>query len=384
MRAVIAGGGTAGHVNPALALAQALDGDAVTFAGTGGGAESKLVPQAGFPLELIEVRGFDRSKPATLIATGVQALRATRQARSLLRRVRAEVVVGMGGYVSLPVCLAARRLKLPVVLHEQNIVLGLANRVCRRFARAVAVSFEETLEQAGPRSVFVGNPVRPEIASVDHDADRARGYERFDLDPQRMTLLVTGGSQGAQRLNEAALGLASLWADRDDLQILHLAGRVQSASFQKTARDGLGRTAEQTPRSAEDRLIYRVVDYVDDMVSAYAVADLALCRGGATTVAELGVVGLPAIVVPYPHHRDRQQERHGRVLERAGAAVVLRDDATNPVEVARLAGEMLADGGKLKDMRTAALGVGRPDAATKLARIVKHAATAGGVSTEAP
>ncbi|MGH2792277.1 MAG: undecaprenyldiphospho-muramoylpentapeptide beta-N-acetylglucosaminyltransferase [Actinomycetota bacterium] len=372
MRAVIAGGGTAGHVNPALALAHALDGDAVTFAGTRGGAESKLVPQAGFALELIEVRGFDRSKPATLIATGVQALRATRQARSLLRRVRAEVVVGMGGYVSLPVCLAARRLKLPVVLHEQNIVLGLANRVCRRFARAVAVSFEDTLEQAGPRSIFVGNPVRPEIASVDHDADRARGYERFDLDARRMTLLVTGGSQGAQRLNEAALGLASLWADRDDLQILHLAGRVQAETFMKQAR------------WAEDRLIYRVVDYVDDMVSAYAVADLALCRGGATTVAELGVVGLPAIVVPYPHHRDRQQERHGRVLERAGAAVVLRDDATTPAEVARLAGEMLADGGKLKDMRTAALGVGRPDAATNLARIVKHAAAAGGVSTEAP
>ncbi|MGH2827903.1 MAG: undecaprenyldiphospho-muramoylpentapeptide beta-N-acetylglucosaminyltransferase [Actinomycetota bacterium] len=378
MRAVIAGGGTAGHVNPALALAQALEGDAVTFAGTGAGAESKLVPGAGFPLEPVEVRGFDRSKPVSLVATGIQALRATRQARSLLQRVRAEVVVGMGGYVSLPVCVAARRLKLPVVLHEQNIVLGLANRVCRPFARAVAVSFAETLEQAGPRGIFVGNPVRPEIAAVDHDADRARGYERFDLDPRRMTLLVTGGSQGAQRLNEAALGLADLWAERDDLQILHLAGRVQSEAFM--TRGGLGPTAKQARGSAEGRLIYRVVDYVDDMVSAYAVADLALCRGGATTVAELGVVGLPAIVVPYPHHRDRQQERHGRVLEHAGAAVVLRDDATTPSEVARLAGEMLADGGKLKDMRTAALGAGRPDAATKLARIVRNAARADGVS----
>ncbi|MDQ4057682.1 MAG: undecaprenyldiphospho-muramoylpentapeptide beta-N-acetylglucosaminyltransferase, partial [Actinomycetota bacterium] len=327
MRTVIAGGGTAGHVNPALALAHALEGDAVTFAGTSGGAESKLVPAAGFPLEMIEVRGFDRSKPVSLVATGVQALRATGQARSLLRRVRADVVVGMGGYVSLPVCVAARRLKLPVVLHEQNIVLGLANRVCRRFARAVAVSFTETLEHAGPRGVFIGNPVRPEIAAVDHDADRARGHELFELDPQRMTLLVTGGSQGAKRLNEAALGLASLWAERDDLQILHLAGRVQSESFRK-----------QTLGAAEGRLIYRVVDYVDDMVSAYAVADLALCRGGATTVAELGAVGLPAIVVPYPHHRDRQQERHGRVLERAGAAVVLLDDATTPAAVARLAG----------------------------------------------
>jgi UDP-N-acetylglucosamine--N-acetylmuramyl-(pentapeptide) pyrophosphoryl-undecaprenol N-acetylglucosamine transferase len=372
MRVVIAGGGTAGHVNPALALAHALGGHAVTFAGTNGGAESRLVPGAGFPLELIEVRGFDRSKPISLLSTGVQALRATRQAGSLLQRVRAEVVVGMGGYVSLPVCVAARRLRLPVVLHEQNIVLGLAHRVCRRFARAVAVSFEETLAQAGPKGIYVGNPVRPEIASVDHDADRARGYERFDLDPRRMTLLVTGGSQGAKRLNEAALGLTSLWTERADLQILHLAGRVQADPFMKLSED----------RLAEGRLIYRVVDYVDDMVTAYAAADLALCRGGATTVAELGVVGLPAIIVPYPHHRDRQQERHGRVLERAGAAVVLPDEATTPAEVARLAGEMLADGGKLKDMRTAALGAGRPDAATNLARVVKHAAS-GGVSREA-
>ncbi|MGH2751992.1 MAG: undecaprenyldiphospho-muramoylpentapeptide beta-N-acetylglucosaminyltransferase [Actinomycetota bacterium] len=362
MKVVIAGGGTAGHVNPALALARALPADEVTFAGTSRGAEATLVPEAGYPLEVVEVRGFDRSKPSSIVSTGMQALRATKQSIQLLRRTEAEVVVGMGGYVSLPACVAARRLRLPVVLHEQNIVFGLANRLCRPFARTIAVSFEETLQQAGRKGVLVGNPVVPAIVNVDHDADRKRGLESFELDPKRKVLLVFGGSQGAQRINEAALGLASEWAERADVQILHIAGRVQAESFVERARQLV----------AGGQLIYRVAGYVTEMVAAYAVADLALCRGGATTVAELGVVGLPAIIVPYPYHRDRQQERHGRVLERAGAAVVLADDATTPERVSELAGGILAVETRLKDMRAAALDTGRPGAAAELARLVRR------------
>ncbi|CAN5644736.1 undecaprenyldiphospho-muramoylpentapeptide beta-N-acetylglucosaminyltransferase [soil metagenome] len=364
MRVVIAGGGTAGHVNPALALARAMPSDEILFAGTERGAEATLVPEAGYPLEIIEVRGFDRSKPTSIVPTGVQALRATKQAVELLRRTNAEVVLGMGGYVSLPACVAARRLRLPVVLHEQNIVFGLANRLCRPFARTIGVSFADTLERAGRKGVLVGNPVGPDIVNIDRDGDRKRAYERFDLDPERRTLLVFGGSQGAQRINEAALGLTSEWAERDDVQILHIAGRVQAETFVEQTRERLGRA----------KLVYRVEGYVDAMVLAYAVADLALCRGGATTVAELSVVGLPSIVVPYPYHRDRQQERHGRVLERAGAAIVLPDQDTTQERVAVLASELLADDGRLKDMREAALGVGRPQAATELARLVREAA----------
>lgn len=364
MKVVIAGGGTAGHVNPALALARALSTDEVTFAGTDRGAEATLVPEAGYQLEIIEVRGFDRSKPTSIVSTGVQALRATKQAKELLRRTNAEVVVGMGGYVSLPACAAALRLRLPVVLHEQNIVFGLANRLCRPFARTIGVSFEDTLDRAGRKGVLVGNPVSPDIVNIDHDNDRRRAYERFDLDPERKTLLVFGGSQGAQRINEAALGLTSEWAERDDVQILHIAGRGAAQAFVEQARQRLG----------SGKLIYRVLGYVDEMVLAYAVADLALCRGGATTVAELGVVGLPSIVVPYPYHRDRQQERHGRVLERAGAAIVLPDQDTTQERVAETAGELLADDGRLKDMREGALGVGRPKAAAALAQLVREAA----------
>jgi UDP-N-acetylglucosamine--N-acetylmuramyl-(pentapeptide) pyrophosphoryl-undecaprenol N-acetylglucosamine transferase len=364
MKVVIAGGGTAGHVNPALALARALPGDVVTFAGTERGAEATLVPQSGFPLEVVEVRGFDRSKPASIVPTGLQALRATKQAVALLRRTDADVVVGMGGYVSLPACIAARRLRLPIVLHEQNIVFGLANRLCRPFAGTVGVSFEETLQRAGRKGVLVGNPVDPDIVNIDNDADRKRGYERFELDPERKTLLVFGGSQGAKRINEAALGLTSEWAERGDFQILHITGRT----------GGRADTFDERARQRPGKLIYRLQGYVDEMVLAYAVADLALCRGGATTVAELGVVGLPSVVVPYPYHRDRQQERHGRVLERAGAALVLPDEDTTAERVAEVAGELLEDEGRLKDMRESALAVGRPDAAAALARLVREAA----------
>lgn len=364
MRVVIAGGGTAGHVIPAIALASAFEEAEVTFIGTAGGAEATLVPSAGFPLEIVDVRGFDRARPASVVTTGARAAKATGDAIRCLKKLAPDVVVGMGGYVSLPVCLAAVARRAPVVLHEQNIVFGLANRVCKPIARRIGVSFDETLTAAGRRGVLVGNPVRSDIAAIDREADRKSGYESFDLDPSRRTVLVFGGSQGAQRINQAAIGLASIWADRDDLQVLHIAGRIESTSFVEQARQ----------RLRAGNLIYRVIGYVDRMVDAYAVGDVAICRGGATTVAELGVVGLPAVIVPYPYHRDKQQERHGRVLERAGAAIVLADDQATSERAASELGRLLDDESTLDRMRHAALQTGRPDAARRLARVVTEVA----------
>ncbi|HEY7875085.1 MAG TPA: undecaprenyldiphospho-muramoylpentapeptide beta-N-acetylglucosaminyltransferase [Actinomycetota bacterium] len=356
MKVVIAAGGTAGHVNPALALAEAMSDHEVSFIGTRAGFEGDLVTAAGLSFHSIEARGFDRSRPLGLVPVGLVAVRAVRAARKLLRRICPRVVVGMGGYVSLPVALAARSLGIPVVVHEQNIVLGLANKVARRWARAVAVSFEETLETAGPRGVFVGDPVARAVVDADVARERERGLARFDLDPGRRTLIVFGGSLGALRVNEAAAGLAVEWRDRSDRQIVHILGRRQNAAA-ATGDDG-------------GPLVYRRVQFVERMVEAYAVADLALCRGGATTVAELAVMGLPAIIVPYPHHRDRQQERHGRVLERAGAAIVLPDADTTAARVADEAGALLDDGETLVRMSKAARSLARPRAAHDLAEVV--------------
>jgi UDP-N-acetylglucosamine--N-acetylmuramyl-(pentapeptide) pyrophosphoryl-undecaprenol N-acetylglucosamine transferase len=215
------------------------------------------------------------------------------------------------------------------------------------------------LEKAGRKGVWTGNPVSPDLVAADLDAERRRAIESFDLDAGRKTVLVFGGSLGAQRVTNAAVGLGGLWSSREDVQVLHILGRR-----------GGDVAAPQT-----DGLIYRTVPYVERMIEAYAVADIAVCRGGASTVAELTVVGVPSVIVPYPYHRDRQQERHGRVLEKAGAAVVLMDSETEPERLAAVLDPLLADESRRTQMRAAATGLGRPDAAGALADIVRTVAT---------
>jgi UDP-N-acetylglucosamine--N-acetylmuramyl-(pentapeptide) pyrophosphoryl-undecaprenol N-acetylglucosamine transferase len=285
-----------------------------------------------------------------------------RSSRRILRSRRADVLVGMGGYVSLPAAVAAWSLRLPIVLHEQNVVLGLANRVSKPLARRIAVSFEETLTAVGDKGVWVGNPVDPSFAALDKQARRAPARERFGLAPDRRTLLVFGGSLGARSVNRAATGLAGRWRDRTDLQVLHITGR-----------DAFDEVSASVGSQGGD-LVYRVEPYVQSMTDAYAAADLALCRGGATTVAELTVVGVPAVVVPYPYHRDRQQERHGRILEAAGAArVILDPDLTSELLDDEVSG-LLFDAPRLDAMARAAAALGRPDAADALARVVTEVA----------
>jgi UDP-N-acetylglucosamine--N-acetylmuramyl-(pentapeptide) pyrophosphoryl-undecaprenol N-acetylglucosamine transferase len=362
MRVAIAGGGTAGHVNPALALAMALEGSQSFFVGTERGVESQLVPAGGFELETIDVAGFDRARPWSLVPTGWRAVRAVRQAVRVLRRLRPQVVVGMGGYVSLPVCFAAATMRIPVLLHEQNIVLGLANKVCKPLARKIAVSFPETMRAAGDKAVDTGNPVLPHIAQLNISEARARGYGVFDLDPALKTILIFGGSLGAARINAAGAGLPARWHDRSDLQVLHITGRSAYEKIRESAA------------STSGLLRYRALPYVEDMGAAYAVADLALCRGGATTVAELTVIGVPAIIVPYPHHRDRQQELHAEALESAGAAKVLTDADTTTDSTATLIDSLISDPEALESMRNRASAYGRPRAAEALAALVRQVA----------
>jgi UDP-N-acetylglucosamine--N-acetylmuramyl-(pentapeptide) pyrophosphoryl-undecaprenol N-acetylglucosamine transferase len=360
MHVVIAGGGTVGHVQPAIALARALGGEDVSFIGTQKGAEARMVARAGLPFAAIEIKGFDRARPLSLLSLAPQAVRATAQARSLLRTHKPDVVVGMGGYVSLPVCSAARLSHTPVVLHEQNIVLGLANRVCKPVAARVAVSWSETLAAAGSHGVFTGNPVLPQVAHLDRAGRRDQALSGFGLQPSRKTLLVFGGSQGARRINQAAIGLADRWEHRDDRQVLHIAGASDFASTRAAV--------------ADRELPYKVVEFLDDMTDAYSAADLVMSRGGATTVAELTAVGLPAIVVPYPYHRDRQQERHAEILQAAGAALAIADSDTTTATVGDAADSLLGNEDSLRKMAVASLTLGRPDAAADLATVVRAVA----------
>ena len=360
---MIAAGGTAGHVYPGLALADAIrrldPATAIAFVGTPRGIEGDAVPSAGFPLHTIAVVPWARTLGARRYLAPASLARATGKARGLLRRLRPQAVVGMGGYASLPVVIAARSRGVPTLLHEQNSIPGLANVVGARFAHRIALTFEEARTRF-PRTAetrVVGNPIREAVRTLDRAARRDEAIAGFDLDASRRTILVMGGSLGAARLNDAVAGLAARWRDRSDLQLLVAAGKQHGEPLR-------GRLAEAAAGAA---LRVRVLDYIDRVEDAYAAADLAVCRAGAATVAELSAVGLPSILVPYPYARAHHQEHNARALERAGGArVVLDAQADAPV----LGGEiesLLADDAALLRMGEAAQRFGRPDAADALA-----------------
>lgn len=355
---VVAGGGTAGHVFPGLAFASALvrlrPRAEVSFIGTRRGIEVDAVPAAGFPLDLIEVTPYARTIGPRRFLAPASLVGATRGAAAALRARRANVVVGMGGYASLPVAFAARRARLPIVLHEQNASPGLANLVAARLTPLVALGFEEA-RGAFPRSArcrLVGNPIRQEIASLDRSGMRGDAAKLFGLVPGRRTVLVVGGSLGASRLNRATLDLARRWAGRDDAQILLAAGR------------GHGEQAREEAASLEGLVI---VDFIERMDMAYAAADLAVARSGAASVAELACAGLPAILVPYPYARRNHQRANAEVLARTGAAVVLADSETTGERLDREIAEMVSSPDRLERMGAAARGFARPRAAEELA-----------------
>lgn len=354
MKLVIAAGGTAGHVNPALSTARALTDADLVFIGRPRSFEQELVHRAGFAFRELDVRGLDRRKLLAAPGTALRAARAVIAAGHVLDAVRPDAVLGMGGYVSLPVSVAARRRRVPAVIHEQNIVLGLANRISKRWAAAVAVSWAETMADAGPRAVLTGNPVAPALARFDRAGLRRKALEELGLAAGRKTILVFGGSQGAARLSSIGVGLPALLGGRDDVQVLHITGARAPA-------------AGVAPSGG---VPYREVRFIDRMELAYAAADVAIVRGGATTVAELCVTGVPAVIVPYPHHRDRQQERHAAVLEAGGAAVTVPDPAATPQRIATIVTEWLDRSDELARRAGAARRLARPEAAAALAEVV--------------
>lgn len=363
---VIAGGGTAGHVYPGLALGRALRdrGVDVRFVGTERGLEARLVPAAGFGFDVVEAAPLVRRlSPATLRAP-VVAARAARRCRTLL--AGADAVVGMGGYVSVPAVWAGARRHLPVVLHEQNAVPGLANRVLSRVARRVAVSFPEAVSafpgSVRPKVTVTGNPVREEILRVREDGDTLAKEARseFGLDEGRRTVMVFGGSQGALRLDQTAVAACRLLQHRADLQVVLITGP-----------DHLAATRRTLPQDAP--LLVRAFGYLERMDLAYAVADLVVCRAGATTIAEITACGLPAILVPYPFATKHHQEANARALAGAGGAEAVPEEELDGAMLARRLEDLLDHAGRLEEMRKAALSFGSPDAAARLAEVVVEA-----------
>jgi UDP-N-acetylglucosamine--N-acetylmuramyl-(pentapeptide) pyrophosphoryl-undecaprenol N-acetylglucosamine transferase len=369
--ALVAGGGTAGHLQPALAIAEALvdrghERSSIEFVGSRRGQDGATLEGRGFPFTLLPGRGLTRSfRPADLArnvgAVGELAVAGVR-ALAVVARARPRVVVSVGGYASLPASLAAVVLRAPLVLVNVDAVPGAANRLLGRFAKASAVGWEGC---PLPRATVTGTPVRPEIAAVRRQPDdRQKARRALGLSEDRAVVAAFGGSLGARRINDAVAGLVGRWAERRDVAVYHVVGRRDWS----TARWGQVplRGEPESPEGIE----VVAVPYEDHMDRVYAAADVVVCRAGAMTVAELAAAGVPSVLVPLPGAPGDHQTANARMLERAGAAVLLPDAACDPVALERCLDRLLGNPSLLSSMAEAAGGLGRPAAAAEGARVV--------------
>ncbi|MFI5781551.1 undecaprenyldiphospho-muramoylpentapeptide beta-N-acetylglucosaminyltransferase [Nocardia sp. NPDC051570] len=366
---IVAGGGTAGHIEPAMAVADALrrldPSIRITALGTGRGLETTLVPERGYPLELIPPVPLPRKPSADLLRLPGRVRASMTRAREVIDTVQADVIVGFGGYVALPAYLAAGRglrgrRAVPVVVHEANAKAGIANKVgARRAARVLAAVPDSGVHARGrAEAELVGIPVREAISTLDRAGLRAQARKHFGLPADGPVLLVFGGSQGARRLNEA-VSAAAAQLTAAGVSVLHAHGPKNTVETSGVDPDGAAR--------------YVAVPYLSRMDLAYAAADAAVCRSGAMTVAEVSAVGLPAFYVPLPHGNG-EQELNARPIVAKGGGTIVPDAELTPKYVIDKVIPLLTDPSRLSAMGTAAAGAGHRDAADEVARIVVEVA----------
>jgi UDP-N-acetylglucosamine--N-acetylmuramyl-(pentapeptide) pyrophosphoryl-undecaprenol N-acetylglucosamine transferase len=360
MRVLLAGGGTAGHTSPLLATADALvrldPAAEITCLGTPRGLETTVVPAAGYPLELIPPVPLPRRPNKDLAMVPSRLRGAVKATYDVIDRVQPDVIVGYGGYVSMPAYLAARRRKLPLVIHEQNAKPGIANKAGARLADRVAVSFPDT---PLTKAEYVGLPIRRMISQLDRPALRAEARAFFGLDPDLPTLVVTGGSQGAWKVNRA-ITRASAALGTAGVQVLHVIG----------AR---GKEDPEWVEPVDTGTPYVILNFVERMDYALAAADLMVCRAGASSVVEAAATGVPALFVPLGYGNG-EQEHNARPVVDAGGALMVDEGRFTADYVADTVPALANDPARLAAMGAAASGLIPSDADDKLARIVADCA----------
>lgn len=367
MRIIVSGGGTGGHIYPALTIVRAIQKkipDAeFLYVGTKDGLEADIVPKEGIPFETVNIQGFKRSLTPENLVRGARAFGGVVKAMGIVRRFRPDVAVGTGGYVCGPILLASSLMRIPTLIQEQNVMPGVTNRLLARFVSCIAMGTKEAAEHfpKGKR-VFTGNPIREEVM-------RARsedGKEMFGLDPKAKTVLVSGGSRGARSINRAMVGVLAHYADRDGVQILHVTGKA-----------GYDETMERLKEAGVDLEAAGnlfVEPYLYNMPQALACADVAVFRAGAIGIAELTARGVPSILVPYPFAAANHQEMNARAIATAGAARMILDRELTAERLLSVLAELLSEDAKLKRMAKAAKKLGRPKAADEIAsRVIRLA-----------
>jgi UDP-N-acetylglucosamine--N-acetylmuramyl-(pentapeptide) pyrophosphoryl-undecaprenol N-acetylglucosamine transferase len=375
MRVIIAGGGTGGHLYPGIAIAEevlARPGGEVLFVGTARGLEAKLVPAAGYSLELLQVSGLKRTGVRGLLRGLLRLPKAFLASRAILRRFRPDMVIGVGGYASGPIVLAAALAGYPTAIQEQNSRPGFTNRLLGRFVRRVFVAFEASRGFfSASKTALTGNPVRrrffagrPEVA-----AGAAAGA-RIEAAPA--TVLVVGGSQGARAINERVAAMASILSQRRSLP--HIIHQTGPSDFEAT-RLRYAALGETVAGAADVRA------YIDDMPAALAQASLVIGRAGALTLAELAIVGCPAVLIPLPTAADDHQTENARELAAAGAALIVPQAEASGTHLADLVAALMADAPRRAAMARAMASLGRPHAARAIVdELEKLAPRAAGVA----
>ena len=354
MRVVITGGGTGGHIYPALAIARGIKDRyreaEILYIGTARGLESELVPKAGLSFSAVSAVGLERKLSLNNLTVPWQVTKGLIEAKCLLRSFSPRVVIGTGGYVCGPVVLAAALKKIPTLIHEQNAYPGITNRILSRFASQVVVTFPESVRHFPERSEvkLTGLPIRPEILT----ADREKARTKMGLAAETKLLLSFGGSQGARSINQAVIGLMNNYCNNRSVHILHITGPKGYEKFMETI--------QSIPM--DNRGNINVMPYLYDMPEALASADLAICRAGAATLAELTARGLPGILIPYPYAAENHQEYNARSLVEHGAAEMILDRDLNGEALCEKVSRLLANPIKLIEMSKASKKQGHPKA----------------------
>ena len=365
MLIVLSGGGTAGHITPALALAEVLQerGCEVHFAGTPTGVEAKLASEAGLPFTPFEAAGFNRSHPGSIIRAASLIQKSTGKAKKWFATLKPDVVVGFGGYVCIPVGRAAEKLDIPVVVHEQNSVMGMANKYLAKKATSICLTYNHAAqvlsEAEKKRVVLTGNPVRKAVFA----ANREEGRAHFNVPCDARMLLVTGGSLGARHLNQAVVALKEALLADDNLYIVHITGPKEFERVQES----LGLSPEEAKR-------WQLFGYTDHMGNAMAAADVIVSRAGASSLAEISARAIPALLVPFPHATEDHQTTNARAYVEAGCAYMIADAQVESSEFADLLQTLLTNSEVRDRMSEAAQAQNTRDAAVKLADVVMGAA----------
>ena len=371
MKIIVSGGGTGGHIYPAITLIRAIQAKApeaqFLYVGTEHGLEADIVPKEGIPFETVELQGFERHITLSNLKRAGKAMAGVAKAARIVKRFRPDAAIGTGGFVCGPILLAASLMGVPSLIQEQNVVPGITNRILSKFVTRIAVGTEAAARRF-PRSkaVYTAKPIRHEVLT----ASREEALRTFGFDGEKPVVLVSGGSRGARAINRAMVDVLREAKDRPEVQFLHVTGKLEYEDVMKRLQDA-GVELSSCPH-------LRVEPYLYQMPQAMAMADIAVFRAGATGLAELTARGIPAILVPYPYAAENHQEFNARELEKAGAArVILNRDLTSEA-LGNALKEMLSDSDGRKRMAERCKAMGRPRATEEIAELVLELATKHG------